>query len=132
KLNGGTEQPWDLTKGQGNEPGLRQTTFVLRDCKAGKNEVVIRHEKPGNCGGYRLEPMPADHLPLVRLGMLNGRQSKGEIVKHVSTVGTRLTLGQTVYETGIGTHATSFIEYPLAGQFSALEVTVGIDAVTEG
>jgi hypothetical protein len=132
KHNGGAEQLWDLSKGQGNEPGLRQTTFVLRNCKAGKNEVAIRHEKPGNCAGYRLEPMPADHLPLERLGMFNGRQTKGEIVKHISTVGTPLTLGQTIYESGIGTHATSFIEYPLAGQFSALQVTVGIDAVTEG
>ena len=29
-------------------------------------------------------------------------------------------------------HATSFIEYPLAGQFKAFEVTVGIDGSTEG
>src|SRR5205085_11891168 len=79
-----------------------------------------------------LEAMPADHLPLERLGMLNGRQTKGDIVKHASAVGTPLTLEKRLYETGLGTHATSFIEFPLAGQFKAFEVTVGIDAVTEG
>ena len=66
------------------------------------------------------------------LGMINGRQTKGEIVKHTSAAGTSLTLDRTVYDTGLGTHATSFIEYPLAGQFSSLEVTVGIDGSTEG
>ena len=58
KLNGGAEQEWDLRKGQGNEPGLRETTFVLRDCKAGRNDVQIRHEKPGNGAGYRLVTVP--------------------------------------------------------------------------
>ena len=41
-------------------------------------------------------------------------------------------IGREVYEQGIGAHAVSYIEYPLAGQFSALEVTVGIDGYTEG
>lgn len=159
-LNGGAEQSWDLSKELsrtalnaylsimlqhqplaaaacssyfvGNETGLRETTFVLRGCKAGKNEIVIRHDIPGNGAGWRLEPMPEDHLPLDRLGMLNGRQTKGEIVKHASAAGTPLTLEKKAYSTGLGMQATSFIEYPLAGQFSALEVTVGIDAVTEG
>jgi len=95
KLNG-VEQTWDLSKGQGNEAGLRETTFVLSGCKAGKNEVVIRHEKPGNSAGWRLETMPKDHLPLARMGMLNGRQTKGDIVKHASAVGTSLTLEKKV------------------------------------
>jgi hypothetical protein len=132
KLNDADELTWDLTKGQDNTPGLRETTFVLRGCKAGKNEVIVRHEKPGNGAGWRVEPMPGDHLPLDRMGMHNGRQTKGEIVKHVSAVGTPLTLEKKTYETGIGAHATSFIEYPLAKQFRAFEVTVGIDANTEG
>jgi hypothetical protein len=132
RLNDGPEEIWDQGKGQGNDPGLRETTFVLRACKAGKNMVTIRYEKPGNCAGYRLEPMPVDHLPLVRAGMLNARQTKGEALKHTSAVGTPLMLGKSPCGDGIGAHATSFIEYPLAGQFQALEVTVGIDGSTEG
>jgi hypothetical protein len=132
RLNDGPEQAWDQGKGQGNDAGLRETTFVLRDCQAGKNVVAVRYEKPGNCAGYRLEPMPADHLPLVRAGMLNARQTKGEVVKHASAAGTPLVFGKSPCGDGIGAHATSFIEYPLAGQFSAFEVTAGIDGSTEG
>jgi hypothetical protein len=132
KLNEGPEEAWDQSQGQGNDPGLRETTFVLRHCRSGKNQVAIRYDKPGNCAGYRLEPMPADHLPLVRAGMLNSRQTKGEAVKHTSSVGTPLAFGKTPCGDGIGAHATSFIEYPLAGQFMAFEVTVGIDGSTEG
>jgi hypothetical protein len=93
---------------------------------------VVRYEKPGNCAGYRLEPMPPDHLPLVRAGMLNSRQTRGEALKHASAVGTPLTFGKSPCGDGIGAHAVSFIEYPLAGQFRAFEVTVGIDGSTEG
>jgi hypothetical protein len=132
RLNDGPEEVWDQSKGQGNDPGLRETTFVLRNGKAGKNVVAIRYDKPGNCAGYRLEPMAADHLPLVRAGMLNARQTKGEALKHTSAVGTPLMFGKSPCGDGIGAHATSFIEYPLAGQFQAFEVTVGIDGSTEG
>src|SRR5205085_11725959 len=79
-----------------------------------------------------LEAMPADHLPLERLGMLNGRQTKRDIVKHASAVGTPLTLEKRQHETGLGTHATSFVAYPLTGQCKAFEVTVGLAATTEG
>jgi hypothetical protein len=132
KLNDGPERVWDQGKGQGNDVGLRETSFVLQGAKAGKNSVSVRYDKPGNCAGYRLEPMPADHLPLVRAGMLNMRQTKGEALKHASAVGTPLSFGKNACGDGIGAHAVSFIEYPLAGQFKALEVTVGVDGSTEG
>jgi len=132
KLNDGPEQVWDQTKGQGNEAGLRETTFVLRHCKPGTNRLALRYEKPGNCAGYRLEPLPGDHLPLVRAGILNTRQTRGEIALHTSAVGTPLTFGKTPCGDGLGAHAASFVEYPLDGQFTAFEVTVGIDGSTEG
>jgi hypothetical protein len=132
KLNDGQEQGWDLTKGQGNEPGVRESTFVLPNCRAGENRVAIRYEQPGNCAGYRLEPMPEDHVPMVRWGVLNTRQSKGQISHYTSAVGTALKIGKTAYENGTGAHAVSFMEYPLDGLFGSLEVTVGIDGSTEG
>jgi hypothetical protein len=132
KLNDGPEQVWDQTKGQGNEAGVRETTFVLRGCKSGANLVTLRYEKPGNCAGYRLEPLPGDHVPLVRWGVLNTRQTRGEILLHSSAVGTPLAFGKERCGDGIGAHATSFIEYPLDGQFSAFEVTVGVDGSTDG
>ena len=94
RLNDGSEEAWDLTKGQGNDKGVRETTWVLRGCKAGDNRLTIRYEKPGNCSGYRLEPLVGDHVPLVRWGVLNTRQSRGVILKHSSAVGTPLTFGK--------------------------------------
>jgi hypothetical protein len=132
KLNDGPEQSWNLTKGQGNDLGLRESSFVLRDGRAGVNRVAIRYEKPGNCAGYRIEPLAGDHVPLTRWGILNTRQTKGEVVKHTSVVGTPLMFGKTACDGGIGAHAVSFIEYPLDGQFSSFEVTVGVDGSTEG
>jgi colicin import membrane protein len=132
KLNDGPEQVWDLTKGQGNDAGARETTFVLAGCRKGANHLSIRYEKPGNCAGYRLEPLVGDHVPLVRWGVLNTRQTRGEMLLHTSAVGTPLSFGKERAGDGIGAHATSFIEYPLDGQFSAFEVTTGIDGSTEG
>ena len=105
---------------------------MLRGCKAGANRLAIRYDKPGNCAGYRLEPLPGDHVPLVRWGVLNTRQSKGEVLKHTSAVGTPLMFGKTPCAGGIGAHANSFIEYPLAGQFRRFNVDVGVDGSTEG
>jgi hypothetical protein len=132
KLNDGPEQTWNLTKGQGNDAGVRESSFVLGDCKAGPNRVTIRYEKPGNSAGYRVEPLAGDHVALTRWGILNTRQTKGEVVRHTSAVGTPLMFGKTACEGGLGAHAVSFIEYPLDGQFRSFEVTVGIDGSTEG
>lgn len=132
RLNEAPEQAWNLTKGQGNDPGIRETTFVLANCQASENLVTLRYNKPGNCAGYRLEPISGDHVPLVRWGAINTRQTKGNIASFTSAVGTPLTIGKTSYTTGIGAHAVSFIEYPLDGQFERFEVTVGIDGSTEG
>lgn len=132
QLNEGSPQPWTLSDGQGNDPGPRESTYVLRHCRAGENRVEVRYEKPGNCAGYRLEPLATDFVPLDRWGPINTRQTRGGIVYHTSAVGTPLAIGKTAYETGVGAHATSFIEYPLDGTFQKFEVTVGVDGSTEG
>lgn len=131
-VNNGEAVVWDLTKGQENAPGVRESTIALRNCKVGENEVTITHDKAGNTSGYRIEPMPEDHLPLDRMGIFNMRQSTGSVAKNVSASGTPLRIGKSTYERGLGTHSVSFLEYPLNGQFESLEVTVGIDGSTDG
>ena len=131
-LNDGPGQTWDLSKSKVNAPGVRESTFVLRKCAAGKNTVKIRYEKPGNCAGYRLERLRGNHVDLVQWGVFNAMQTKGELQKFTSASGTPLAIGKTRYQTGLGSHAVALIEYPLDAQFSAFEVTVGVDAVTDG
>src|SRR6185503_10920478 len=75
QLNDGSPQPWTLSDGQGNDTGPRKSTFVLRNCRAGENRVAVRYEKPGNCAGYRLEPLSGDFVPLDRWGPINTRQT---------------------------------------------------------
>ena len=132
RLNDGPPLAWKLTAGQGNEPGARESTIVLRDCQAGENTLRIAYKTPGNGSGYRLEPLATNHVPLTRWGAINTRQSVGDFLHHTSVVGTPLRIGSQTYEEGLGAHATSFIEYPLAGQFDAFEVTVGVDGGAEG
>lgn len=132
RVDDGEEWLWDCTQGQGNDPGIRETTFLLRNLPAGAHRLSVRHESPANTSGYRLEPQQGDHVPLARWGVLNTRQTKGEIARWRSVVGTPLTIGKETYEDGIGAHAVSFIEYPLDGRLDRLEVTVGIDGSTEG
>ncbi|MFM8703728.1 MAG: NPCBM/NEW2 domain-containing protein, partial [Planctomycetia bacterium] len=131
-INGGAEQRWNLGPGQDNAPGVRETMFVLSGCRAGENVVSIRSDAPVNASGYRVEPLVGGEVPLVRLGAINARQSRGRFLNHVNASGAPLSIGNTTYDDGIGTHATSFIEYPLAGQFERFEVTCGIDGSTEG
>ena len=132
KLNRGPARSWDLSPGQDNAPGVRESTFGLLNCRAGVNRVVINYDGPGNCAGYRLEPMPPGYVSLTRWGALNARQTKGEILHYQSAVGTPLRIGKQTYSSGIGAHAVSFIEYPLDGLFSRFEVTIGVDGSTEG
>ena len=132
KLNGAEEQPWDLTKGKVGYPGMRESTFVLRGCPAGRNVVSLRYEKPGNCAGYRLEMLKERYASLSRWGVLNAAQTRGELQKFKSASGTPLKIGKTRYGSGLGTHAVSFLEFPLDGQFTSFEVTVGIDNITDG
>ncbi len=131
-LNGGAEQTWNLGPGQDNAPGVRETMFVLSGCRAGENRVSIRYDAPGNASGYRVEPLAGDLVPLVRWGAINSRQSRGRFLNHTNAAGAPLAIGKTTYDDGIGTHATSFIEYPLDGLFQRFEATVGIDGSTEG
>ena len=131
-LNGGAEQTWNLGPGQDNALGVRETMFVLSGCRAGENRVSIRYGAPGNAAGYRVEPLAGDEVPLSRLGAINARQSRGRFLNHTNAAGSPLSIGKTTYDDGIGTHATSFIEYPLDGLFERFEATVGIDGSTEG
>lgn len=132
KLNDGAEQVWDLGAGQDNSAGPRESTFLLADCKVGANTVAVRYDAPGNCSGYRIEPLPADHVPLVRWGILNSRQSVGDVIAWQSATGTPLKIGDKPFESGLGAHAVSFLEYPLDGRFARFSVTVGVDSSTEG
>ena len=132
KLNDGEEESWDLTRGKANYPSLRESTFILRNAGAGKNRIAIRYEKPGNCSGYRVEQLPGDSIDLVRWGILNAAQSRGELQRYKSASGSPLTIGKESYRSGLGAHAVSYIEYPLDGLFKSFEVTVGIDGVTDG
>ena len=132
KLNGGGEAAWDLSKGQGEYSGVRESTFVLRGCLAGKNVVEVRYESPGNCAAYRIEPLSDGFVDLARWGVLNAMQTKGELQKFKSAAGTPLMIGKTTYDSGLGSHAVALIEYPLDGQFASFDVTVGVDAVTDG
>jgi hypothetical protein len=131
-LNAGGEQPWNLGPGQDNAAGVRESTFVLCDCRAGENRVSIRYTRPGNASSYRIEPLAGDDVPLTRCGAINARQSRGRFLNYSNVAGGPLSIGKTRYEDGIGAHATSFIEYPLNRQFDRFEVTVGIDGSTEG
>jgi hypothetical protein len=133
-LNGGGEQSWDLTSSPGvrAEPGVRESTFILENCKAGENRVEIRGSGPGNCAGYRVELLPQGPIPLERWGLLQAGQTRGRVLKFVNAVGLPLTIGKSSYENGLGAHAASFMELPLDGRFEAFEVTVGVDGSTEG
>lgn len=131
-VNGGAEQTWNLGPGQDNALGVRETMFVLSGCRAGENRVSIRYGAPGNAAGYRVEPLAGDEVPLSRFGAINARQSRGRFLNHTNAAGGPLSIGKTTYDDGIGTHATSFIEYPLARQFERFDATCGIDGSTEG
>jgi hypothetical protein len=133
-FNGGREQGWDLSASPGvrMEPGVRESTFILENCKAGENKIEIRGAGPGNCAGYRVEWLPEGPVPLERWGILQAGQTRGRVLKFVNAVGLPLTIGKTPYENGLGAHATSFMEFPLDGRFEAFEVTVGVDGSTEG
>jgi hypothetical protein len=133
-LNGGPEQSWDLsrTPGVASEPGVRESSFVLNDCKAGENRVEIRGTGPGACAGYRVEWLAEGPIPLERWGLLQAGQTRGRVLKFMNAVGLPLTIGKTSYDEGLGAHAVSFMEVPLDGRFDAFEVTVGVDGSTEG
>ncbi len=141
-LNGDDEQVWDLRPSKALQeafqnpdlyaPGARESTFVLQDCRAGRNTVAIRYAAPGNASSYRVEPLAEDTVPLVRWAPLNVLQTKGELRRFRSVQDTLLRIGKTRYDKGLGTHAVALLEFPLDRRFARFEVTVGIDTATEG
>ena len=134
QLNGKPAGTWDLTRSKlgASDSGVRESTFVLAGCLAGKNTVRIAYDAPGNCAAYRVEPLAGESLDLCRWGILHALQTKGRPARFRSAAGTPLAIGKVRYATGLGLHAASLIEYPLNGQFAAFEATVGVDAVTDG
>jgi hypothetical protein len=131
-LNEGEEVTWDLSNPKMKGEGVRETSLVLTSCVQGRNTVRIRYEAPGNCAAYRVEPLAGSHVDLTSYGILSTGQTKGQLQAMRSVTGTGLAIGKTAYDRGLGTHAASLIEYPLTGAFKSLEVTVGVDAVTNG
>ncbi len=141
-LNGGPEQVWNLASIVGyamtNEldtfygAGPKRCAFVLRGCKAGRNEVVLRHATPSTTGGYRLTRVMDGRVDLTAFGPVALVDAGVPVQPFRSAAGTTLTLGKQTYASGIGCQGRTDIEYPLNKQFSRFEVTVGIDAVTRG
>jgi len=138
KVNDGPEIQWDMTVTKDDRPtnvyvpGVRESSLILPRIVKGKNTVTVRYENPGNCAGYRVVPVDGDWVDFVVWSPLAAVQAKGEVSRDQSVVGTPLAVGKESYGTGLGSHAASFIEYPLCGQFSRFEVKTGIDASTDG
>ncbi len=131
-LNGTEPIQWDLKKGEGDFSGIRNSTIVLKGCQAGINSVKIDFPQPDNTGLYRINPLNSEYVNLDKMGILKTQQSKGDLLLYNSVASTPLKITDSLYKRGLGMHANGFIEYPLNRQFKKLEVTLGIDAVTEG
>lgn len=140
-LNGGPEQVWTLAPMAGfagtNQfdkfyvAGPKRCAFVLRGCKAGRNEVVLRHAVPSATGGFRLTRVIDGRVDLTAAGPL-ALAAGNPVQPFRNAAGGGLMLGKQSYASGIGCQGNAAIEYPLNRQFSKFEVTVGIDAVTRG
>jgi hypothetical protein len=141
-LNGGDEQTNTLapmmglassnTIDQVYASGLRRSAFVLRGCKAGRNEVILRHQAPLAVGGFRLTRIQEGRVDLTACGPLACLDSGVPIQAFRNASGGTLTLGKQTYATGIGCMGETALEYPLNKQFSRFDVTVGIDTITKG
>jgi len=131
-LNDAEPIQWDLQKGEGDFSGIRNSTIVLTGCKAGVNTVKIDFPQPDNTGLYRITPLNNEYVNLDKIGIIKTQQAKGDLLLYNSVASTPLKITDTLYKRGLGMHANGFIEYPLNKQFKKLEVTLGIDAVTEG
>jgi hypothetical protein len=141
-LNGGPEHVWNLTPSAGlvasNEydklyvPGPRRSAWVLRGCRNGRNEVVLRHEGPATSGGFRLTMITTGRVDLADCGPLAFMDSGVAVQTFRNAWGGPLKLGKQTYASGIGCMGITALEYPLNKQYTRFEVTVGIDAITEG
>jgi hypothetical protein len=141
-LNGGPEHVWNLTPSAGlvasNEydkvyvPGPRRSALVLRGCRNGRNEVVLRHDGPATSGGFRLTMVTTGRVDLSDCGPLAFMDSGVAVRTFRNAWGGPLKLGKQTYASGIGCMGVTALEYPLNKQYTRFEVTVGIDAVTAG
>lgn len=112
--------------------GPRRSAFVLRGCRAGRNEVVLRHNAPTVSGGFRLTRIQDGRVELTACGPLACLDSGVPVQAFRNAAGAPLALGKRTYSSGIGCMGQTALEYPLNKQFSKFEVTVGIDAMAKG
>jgi hypothetical protein len=140
-LNGGPEQVWNLAPSAGLAastfdtvyvPGPRRSALVLRGCRSGRNEVVLRHDGPVASGGFRVTAVTGGRVDLSDCGPLAVMDSGVAVQTFRNAWGGPLKLGKQTYASGIGCMGITALEFPLNKQFTRFEVTVGIDAVTAG
>ena len=135
-LNDGPGKPWDLTLSETGETlkqyGVRESSLFLPEVRSGVNRITIRHLDPGATASWTVSPLPDGPIDLAYWDPLNAAQAKGFPLQAYSARGTPLRIGERTFETGIGTLAPSYLEFPLQQRFERFEVTVGIDAVGRG
>jgi hypothetical protein len=79
-----------------------------------------------------VSPLGAEPVDLACWDPLHAAQPKGFPLAARSAIGTPLRIGERSFESGIGTVAPAYLEYPLDGRFARFEVTVGVDAAARG
>jgi len=141
-LNGVGAQTWSLAPAVGlassnnfdkvYASGPRRSVFVLRGCRAGRNEVTLRHSAPSSSGGFRLTRIPGGRVELTACGPLASMDSGVPVQIFRNATGGPLVLGKQTYAFGLGCMGQTALEYPLNKQFSKFTVTVGIDTIARG
>ncbi|MBM4148939.1 MAG: hypothetical protein FJ224_07835, partial [Lentisphaerae bacterium] len=141
-LNGGSAQTNNLAPALGLAStnnvdkvyvsGPRRSAFVLRGCRAGRNEVVLHHNAPTPSGGFRLTRIRDGRVDLTSCGPLACLDSGVPVQAFRNAAGVAMSMGKKSYASGLGCMGQTALEYPLNKQFSKFEVTVGIDTMAKG
>jgi hypothetical protein len=140
-LNGAPDLAWNLKPSPGvssNDlqsvyvPGPRRSALALRGGRAGRNEVVLRHDGPGSSGGFRVTTLAGGAVDLSDCSPLAYRDAGVAAQLYHNAWGGALTIGKQGYATGIGCLGGTVLEYPLNKQYTRLEVIVGIDGAARG
>lgn len=141
-LNGGAARTWNLAPMVGlastnnfdqvYRSGARRSAFVLRDCKAGRNEIELHHGTSTLSGGFRLTRVVDGRVDLTACGPLACLDAGVPVQAFRNAAGGPLALGKQTYDSGLGCMGQTALEYPLNRQFSKFTVTVGIDAIAKG
>ena len=141
-LNGSAAGTWNLAPRLGlassnnvdqvYRSGVRRSVFVLRDGKAGRNDIELRHAAPTESGGFRLTRIVDGRVDLVACGPLAFLNAGVPVQAFRNAAGGPLVLGEQTYDSGLGCMGQTALEYPLNRQFTKFTVTVGIDAIARG